>query len=68
MAKKKEPTTALERMYVVPLRRDFLKAPRWKRTNRAVKSLKEFASKHMKSEKVNPITTASIRDLLLHRV
>jgi len=53
MAKKTEaPKTVLERVYNVPLRREYLKAPNWKRTPKAVKALREFVSKHMKSENV----------------
>lgn len=42
----------MEREYVVPLRRESLKSPRYKRTNKAVKALRAFISKHMKSENV----------------
>jgi len=54
MAKKKqdEPKTVLERVYNVPLRREYLKAPNWKRTPKAVKALRQFISKHMKSDDV----------------
>ncbi len=54
MAKKKEekPKTVLERVYNVPLRKGYQKAPKWKRTKKAVNVLKEFISKHMKSDTV----------------
>ena len=54
MAKKKEaePKVVLERVYNVPLRREFMKAPNWNRSKKAVKALKEFIVKHMKSENV----------------
>jgi len=53
MAKKEAaPKTVLERAYNVPLRREYLKAPNWKRTPKAVRALKQFISKHMKSEDV----------------
>ncbi|MFW6220806.1 MAG: 50S ribosomal protein L31e, partial [Nanoarchaeota archaeon] len=42
----------LERTYNVPLRRDFVKAPKYKRSNRALSALKHFLIKHMKSENV----------------
>ncbi|MBW2980596.1 60S ribosomal protein L31 [Candidatus Woesearchaeota archaeon] len=42
----------MERIYVVPLRKEWLKVPRWKRAKKAVKALKEFAAKHMKAETV----------------
>jgi large subunit ribosomal protein L31e len=54
MAKKEEqkPKTMLERIYNVPLRKGCQKAPKWKRTKKAVSVLREFIAKHMKSEDV----------------
>lgn len=52
MAKKEESKNVLERVYNVPLRREFLKVPRWRRTKKAVKALQEFIAKHMKAERV----------------
>ena len=53
MAKKEEaPKTVLERVYNVPLRKEYQKAPNWKRTPKAVKALRQFISKHMKSENI----------------
>ena len=53
MAKKEESSkTVLERVYNVPLRKEYMKAPNWKRTPKAVKALREFISKHMKSDNV----------------
>lgn len=53
MAKKEDkPKIVLERTYNVPLRREFQKAPNWRRTKKAVKALREFISKHMKSDNV----------------
>ncbi len=40
------------RTYVVPLRRDFLKAPTWRRSKRAVSHLRSFLIKHTKTEDV----------------
>ena len=42
----------LEREYNVPLRREWLKAPKYKRAKKAVTALREFLVKHMKSEDV----------------
>ncbi|MBN1386150.1 60S ribosomal protein L31 [Candidatus Woesearchaeota archaeon] len=42
----------MEREYNIPLRKEFLKVQRYKRTNKAVKAVKEFISKHMKSDDV----------------
>ena len=42
----------LERTYNVPLRKEFLKVPKYKRSKKAIKALKQFLSKHMKSDNV----------------
>lgn len=49
---KKERKIVLERVYNVPLRKKYQKAPRWKRTKRAVTALKEFVFQHMKAKEV----------------
>lgn len=46
--KKKEPKVVLERQYIVPLRSEWLKVPKHKRANKAVKALKQFMVQHMK--------------------
>lgn len=54
MADEKQKTEAdeqkkiLEREYIVPLRREWLKVQKYKRANRAVRALKEFIAQHMK--------------------
>jgi|TARA_B100001971_G_C17966161_1_gene419969 large subunit ribosomal protein L31e len=50
MAAKKpaEPKPILEREYIVPLRKEWLKVPEYKRANKATKALKQFIAKHMK--------------------
>ncbi len=40
----------LEREYIVPLRREFLKVANYRKARRAVKTLKQFLAKHMKVE------------------
>lgn len=53
MAKKEEtPKTVLERTYTIPLRKETLKVPPFRKANKAVKTIKEFISKHMKSQNV----------------
>ena len=42
----------LKRTYNVPLRKEFLKVPKYKRAKKAVKALKQFLIKHMKSDNV----------------
>ncbi|MFC1801234.1 50S ribosomal protein L31e [Nanoarchaeota archaeon] len=51
MAKKQE-EKKLERTYNIPLRKEWLKVPKYKRAKKAVKALREFLMKHMKSEDV----------------
>ncbi|MDD5193535.1 MAG: hypothetical protein PHF67_03025 [Candidatus Nanoarchaeia archaeon] len=46
--KKSESKIILEREYIVPLRRGWLKVAKFKRANRAVKELKKFLARHMK--------------------
>jgi large subunit ribosomal protein L31e len=43
---------AIERTYTIPLRKEYMKVPRWKRTRKAVFALRQFLSKHMKSDDV----------------
>ncbi len=49
-AKTEEKKPELERIYVVPLRKGYMKVPQYKRAKKAVKTLKEFLAKHMKVE------------------
>ena len=42
----------LERTYIVPLRKEIMKVPKYKRAKKAVKALREFLSKHMKSDNI----------------
>lgn len=52
----------LERTYTIPLRREFLKVAKWKRSNKAVRAAKQFLQRHMKSENVR--LGMSINELL----
>src|SRR3989344_3577112 len=53
MAKKEETSkVVLERVYTIPLRRETLKVPPFKKANKAAKAIREFASRHMKSDNV----------------
>lgn len=42
----------MERTYNIPLRREWLKVPRYKRAKKAAKALREFVSRHMKSDDI----------------
>jgi len=53
MAKAKEKTMVLERTYTIPLRKEWSKAPRYKRAKKAVKTIKVFLAKHMKVSERN---------------
>ncbi len=50
MAKKEEISKPiLERVYNIPLRKETLKVPPFKKANKSIKAVREFISKHMKS-------------------
>ena len=54
MAKKEETAKkVLERVYTIPLRRETLKVPPFRKANKAAKTVREFISKHMKSDNVS---------------
>ncbi|HUU76636.1 MAG TPA: 50S ribosomal protein L31e [Methanoregulaceae archaeon] len=40
-----------EQIYIIPLR-DAKRAPRWKRSSTAIKDIRKYLAKHMKSEDV----------------
>ncbi|MBU0980739.1 MAG: 60S ribosomal protein L31 [Nanoarchaeota archaeon] len=42
----------MERTYNIPLRKEFQKAPPYKKSKKAVTALKEFLKKHMKSDDI----------------
>ena len=42
----------LERVYNIPLRREWLKKPDYKRAKKAVSAVREFLSRHMKSDNI----------------
>ncbi|MDO8556316.1 MAG: 50S ribosomal protein L31e [Nanoarchaeota archaeon] len=42
----------MERIYTIPLRKEFQKAPSYKRTKKAVSAVREFLQKHMKNQEV----------------
>lgn len=57
----------LERTYNVPLRREYLKAPNWNRTKKAVSALRQFLSKHMKSTDIR-LTNTLNKELWKHGI
>jgi len=52
MAEKTSETKGMERIYTIPLRREWLKEPRSKRSNRALREIEIFLRKHTKSNKI----------------
>src|SRR3989344_4029137 len=49
MAQKTEAKTEkIEREYIIPLQRKYKAVPRYKRANKAIKTIKEFLVRHMK--------------------
>ncbi len=53
-----------EQIYVIPLR-DAKRAPRWRRSNAAIKDIRSFLSRHMKSDDVK--LDASINERVWER-
>ena len=47
-SKKDDSKIVSEREYIVPLRKEWLKVPRYRRAKKATKALKEFIAQHMK--------------------
>ena len=45
----------LKRTYNIPLRKEFMKVPRHKRSKKAVKALKQFVQRHMKIDSMDNI-------------
>ena len=43
---------AEERIYTIPLRKEFMKAPSYRKTKRALSAVKQFLTRHMKAEEV----------------
>jgi large subunit ribosomal protein L31e len=41
-----------ERVYTIPLRREFLKVPKYRRSRKAITAIRQFVSKHMKVDDV----------------
>jgi len=62
MAEKEETKIVLERTYNVPLRKEWLKSPKWKRTKKASRALREFLQRHMKSDdvKIGPLVNEKL--------
>ena len=53
MAKKQPASTPeIERVYNVPLRKEYMKVPRYKRAKKATSALRQFLQRHMRSEQV----------------
>ncbi len=55
----------LERSYIIPLRKQWLRTPRYKRAKKAATATRQFLERHMKSETVK--LGASINELLWSR-
>ena len=48
MAETKTQTDKIEKEYIIPLRRKWIKVPKYRRANKAIKAIKEFLARHMK--------------------
>ncbi|MFH1510663.1 MAG: 50S ribosomal protein L31e [Candidatus Woesearchaeota archaeon] len=52
MAKKEQAKQVLERTYNIPLRKEYLKAPKYRRAKKAINAAREFLIRHMKSKNI----------------
>ncbi len=50
-----------EKRYVIPLRKEFIKSPRYKRVKRAVSAVRHYVSKHMKVQDVKIGTNLNLK-------
>jgi len=41
-----------EKTFIIPLRKEFMKAPNYKRTKKAVSTIREYLKRHMKSDNI----------------
>ncbi len=57
----------MERIYTIPLRREYLKVPRWKRAKKAMKAIREFTVRHMKVEADNVKISNSVNEVIWER-
>lgn len=55
----------IERIYTIPLRKEWLKEPRSKRTNRSVRTVREFVKRHTKAENIR--ISKGVNELLFSR-
>ena len=60
-----EKANEIERIYTIPLRREWLKEPRSKRTNRALRTVKDFVKKHTKTMEIK--ISKGVNELLFSR-
>ncbi|MBC7110208.1 MAG: 50S ribosomal protein L31e [Archaeoglobi archaeon] len=56
-----------ERIYTIPLRRRVQTVPRWRRSEKAVKVVREFLAKHMKADIENVKIDESINKKIWER-
>ena len=58
----------MERVYTIPLRREYLKVPRWKRAKKAMKAIREFTMRHMKVDNPDNVKISnSINEIIWSR-
>ncbi|MEM5872083.1 MAG: 50S ribosomal protein L31e [Candidatus Aenigmatarchaeota archaeon] len=60
-----EKVNEIERLYIIPLRREWVNEPRSKRCNRAIRDIKEFVKKHAKTKHVS--ISQALNELIFSR-
>jgi len=56
-----------ENIYIIPLRRTFLKIPRWKRSKAAMKEIRRFLAKHNHTNEDKVYLSPSINQKIWER-
>jgi ribosomal protein L31E len=61
----KEKTPSIERIYTIPLRKEWLKEPRARRTKRSILAIRDFVRRHTKSKKIK--ISKGVNELIFSR-
>jgi large subunit ribosomal protein L31e len=60
-----EKTISIERVYTIPLRSEWVKEPRSKRSNRAIRTVREFVKRHTKAKDIK--LSKGVNELIFSR-
>ncbi len=60
-----EKATSVERVYTIPLRTEWVREPRSKRSNRAIRTVREFVKRHTKAKDIK--ISKGVNELIFSR-